>query len=449
MADGRAMNPLNILMRLANSAILAEPHALAVVLGVLSDRINLAEIEMEIDGEAKVVPVEALQAEAVGLQRDARQYSVNDGIAHVPIIGSLVQRGRSLRPVSGATSYQAISEQVALAAADDEVRAIALEIDSPGGEVSGAFAAAETIREASSIKPTWAFVNESAMSAAYLLASGASRIIAPRTAQAGSVGAVTVILDQQSMLAKRGIKAHILRSGRYKTKPNPIEGLDDESAERIQARLDETRQDFVEFVTADGRMSYATLMDTEARVFGAAEALEIGMIDEIAQIGEAMRSLDQVSRRGSIGMQKGVRMTTKAKQITDRDTDQEAAEVDAVATTEAAHEQTKQTIVHTADIAKAAVAAERKRIGTILSAEDAKGREELARTLAIETDLDADAALKILRAAPLAAAVAPKGNTAGFDQLMAQVNNPDISATPQDAEDAEAAKMLDMAIKAR
>ena len=118
-----------------------------------------------------------------------------DGIAVIEIAGTLVHRGAWIGQSSGMTSYEGIAAQLQAALADPGVRGIALDIDSFGGEVAGAFDLADRIRAARAQKPVHAFIAEHALSAGYVLASQADHIILPRTGAVGSIGVVALHTD--------------------------------------------------------------------------------------------------------------------------------------------------------------------------------------------------------------------------------------------------------------
>ena len=120
-------------------------------------------------------------------------YSVSGGgVAVIPVQGTLVQRSSGLDAESGLTSYASIGAQVREAMTDTQVRAVLMEIDSPGGEVAGLFDLVDTIHQTRSIKPVWATANENAYSAAYAIASAAERLTLPRSAGVGSIGVVAM-----------------------------------------------------------------------------------------------------------------------------------------------------------------------------------------------------------------------------------------------------------------
>src|SRR5262249_57450704 len=87
---------------------------------------------------------------------------------------------------------------------DPTVRGVILDVDSPGGEVGGLFDLVEQINaiKAANSKPLWAVANESALSAAYAIASASDRVYVTRTGEIGSLGVVAVHIDESGADAK-------------------------------------------------------------------------------------------------------------------------------------------------------------------------------------------------------------------------------------------------------
>ena len=144
-----------------------------------------------------------------------------DGITVIEIAGTLVHRGAWIGQSSGLTSYEGIAAQLQAAIADPAIRGIALDIDSFGGEVAGAFDLADRIRAARAQKPVQAFVADHALSAAYVLASQADRITLPRTGAVGSIGVVAMHSDMSGALDQKGIAVTLIHAGARKVDANP------------------------------------------------------------------------------------------------------------------------------------------------------------------------------------------------------------------------------------
>lgn len=120
----------------------------------------------------------------------ARFYQVVNGIAVLPVTGTLVHKLGGMRPFSGMTGYDGITARLQQAVSDPEVKGILLDIDSPGGQAAGAFDCADMIYRMREQKPVWALANETACSAAMLLAAACSHRLVTQTSRMGSIGVV-------------------------------------------------------------------------------------------------------------------------------------------------------------------------------------------------------------------------------------------------------------------
>ncbi len=108
--------------------------------------------------------------------------------AIIPVHGTIFPRATLFTRTSGATNTADLNWMLDWALAEDEVEAIVLDIDSPGGQVTGIHELAGRIRSAAAVKPVVAYVSGMAASAAYWLASAASCIVADPTTKMGSIG---------------------------------------------------------------------------------------------------------------------------------------------------------------------------------------------------------------------------------------------------------------------
>lgn len=93
----------------------------------------------------------------------ARFYQVVNGIAVLPVTGTLVHKLGGMRPFSGMTGYDGVTARLQQAVSDPEVKGILLDIDSPGGQAAGAFDCADMIYRMREQKPVWALANENSL----------------------------------------------------------------------------------------------------------------------------------------------------------------------------------------------------------------------------------------------------------------------------------------------
>jgi len=373
-------------------------------------------------------------------------YALSDGgVAVIPVQGTLVQRSSGLDAESGLTSYARIGAEMRDALANPQVRAILLEIDSPGGEVAGLFDLADAIYQARDVKPVWAIANENAYSAAYAIASAAERITLPRSAGVGSIGVVAMHMDQSAKDAKQGYVYTPVFAGTRKIDGSEHFPLSDEARTSLQAEVDRLYGLFVSTVARNRNIDAEAIRATEAGWLNPGEAVAGGFADGIATFADTLAELERRAAppREIVSVRAAVRRvsTTRKRQMDDLENtvaeapdenhDTPVADVRPVnedALREEGRQQGKTT--------------ERERIAAILAAPEAEGRADLARSLATETDLDAEAAIRVLSSAPEQA----KG-AAALSTAMANVRNPIVGADdPETQEDADIKAMTARAL---
>lgn len=233
-------------------------------------------------------------------KRPGTGYSNMNGVAVIPVVGTLVRRGAYVGAMSGVTSYEGLSALVRAAVDDPDVRAIALEIDSFGGEAMGVFELAADIRAAREKKPVYAFVSHYALSAGYAIASQATQIIGPDTAKAGSIGVVMLHADFSANLEKEGIAITMIHSGAHKVDGNPYQPLPEEVRAKMQDEGDKLWSRFameVELGRGD-KLRAEDALRTEAAVFLAPEARAKGLVDRVEELRPAFDRLVAGGREG-------------------------------------------------------------------------------------------------------------------------------------------------------
>ncbi|AJY47049.1 S49 family peptidase [Martelella endophytica] len=213
-----------------------------------------------------------------------------EGIGLIEIEGSLVNKGRWIGKSCGMTSYEGIGIQADDCRADDSIKAVVIEVDSFGGEVTGAFDCAEKIFELSQVKPTIAVLTDHACSAGYLLASAARQIVLPSTGLCGSIGVVSVHVDVSGWLKKEGLNVTILKAGEHKADLNPYEAIPQDVLARELAELEELRVEFAETVARfrAGRLSKDQALASEAGVYRGAKAVSAGLADAVARPSQVL-----------------------------------------------------------------------------------------------------------------------------------------------------------------
>jgi signal peptide peptidase SppA len=271
------MKPLvHLAARIFDTPHLIAPHKFEVILGVLGPRLGLGDPLM-----------------AAGESRAAsKAFEVTpDGIAIIPVEGTLVHKTYGLHALSGMRSYTDIQREVGEAAQDPAVRAILLNVDSPGGEVAGAFDAADAIYAARSSKPVFAVANNDAFSGGYLLASAADRIYVSRTSGVGSIGVIFTHLDMTGNDEKNGFKYTIVHAGARKADFHPHTALSEEARQVLEAEVERTFGLLVGAVARNRGLSESAIRATEAALFYGSDAVNVKLADRMGTRQDALADL--------------------------------------------------------------------------------------------------------------------------------------------------------------
>ena len=250
---------------------------LDVILSVLGARIGLADL-----------------AAPVGYTPAARALGPPSGkVAVIPIHGTLVRRTSGIEAESGLASYTGIAAQLDAALASPEIAAILLDIDSPGGESGGVFDLVDRIRAASEVKPVWAVANDMAFSAAYALASAATRVFVARTGGVGSIGVIAMHVDQSVKDAQDGVRYTAVFAGERKNDLNPHEPISNEAHAVLKAEVDRIYDLFVETVARHRGLDADAVRATEAGLFFGPDAVATGLADAVGSLDDALTQLTQ------------------------------------------------------------------------------------------------------------------------------------------------------------
>nr|WP_228006323.1 S49 family peptidase [Morganella morganii] len=269
--------------KLFNTPLAIHPQKAEVIVSSLTERLGITQIRsamMEDDDEY--------------FSRKARKdsgYDVLEGIAIIPVYGTLVQKLGTLRPYSGMTGYDGIRRVFLTAVNDPEVKGICLDIDSPGGEVAGCFDLVDLIYAKRGKKPIHAILSENAFSAAYAIASAADKIYVPRTGGVGSVGVIVIHCDWSQHIKDDGLKVSIITYGNRKAESNPYVALSDEAKAAIQHDVDEMGRLFVSTVSRNRGLSETVIRNTQAACYLAAEGVQMGLADVVASPDVAFQEL--------------------------------------------------------------------------------------------------------------------------------------------------------------
>jgi signal peptide peptidase SppA len=206
----------------------------------------------------------------------------------IPIVGVIANRAQSM-----GVGADEIGAMVDAAVANPRVDAIVLDIDSPGGTVTGVPELAAKVFAARGVKPVVAVANGLMASAAYWIGSAASEVVASPSSEVGSIGVIAMHEDWSAAMEQEGVKVTEFSAGKYKTEGAPWKPLGEEAETRFTERVAEVYAWFVRDVAAHRGDTPAAVRAGygEGRVLSAKEAKAVNLIDRIATMEETIMRL--------------------------------------------------------------------------------------------------------------------------------------------------------------
>lgn len=256
------------------------PQKLAVLESVVirhieGEKMDAEEVQAAIHGAAR--PVE-------------RQVS---GVAVLPLFGTIFPRANLMTSMSGATSAERFGAQFDELMNSPQVSAIVLDVNSPGGQVSGVEELSQKIYNARGKKPVVAVVNHMMASAAYWIGTAADEVVMSPSSETGSIGVFAAHQDYSKAVENDGVKVSLISAGKYKVEGNPYEPLSEEARANIQARVDENYKNFLEAIALHRGVSVTTVRNDfgEGRMLTAKQAVAVGMADRIGTLEDTVKTL--------------------------------------------------------------------------------------------------------------------------------------------------------------
>lgn len=211
-------------------------------------------------------------------------------VAVVNINGTIQQKPNLFMAIFGGTSTDVVGRHIEALAANSDIKAIVLNVDSPGGTVQGVAELADIINQARKQTHIVSVANSMSASAAYWLSSQADESVMTPSGLVGSIGVYTVHEDWSQAYEANGVKPTIVKYGKYKAEGNFYEPLSEEAIADMQARVDKYGEMFTKAV-ARGRGVTTSKVENQfgqGRVLMAKDALEAGMVDRIATLDKVI-----------------------------------------------------------------------------------------------------------------------------------------------------------------
>jgi protease-4 len=186
------------------------------------------------------------------------------------------------------TEDQKLNEAVSGLANNPEAKALIVEIDSPGGSVSGGESLHDAIAAVAAKKPVVVVMDGIATSAGYMIAVPAGRIFAQQSTLTGSIGVLLPTAEASGLLKTLGISVDEIVSGPLKNQPNYTKPLTPEGRAVLQGIVMDLYDQFVTMVATGRHMDAdAVRALADGRAYTGRQALKLGLVDAIGGMPQA------------------------------------------------------------------------------------------------------------------------------------------------------------------
>ncbi len=187
------------------------------------------------------------------------------------------------------TEPESINKQIKEFVERDDVKAIVVRINSPGGGVGPSQEIYREVKKAGAKKKIIASLGAVAASGGYYIAAGADKIIANPGTITGSIGVIMEFANAEELLNKIGFKGYVIKSGEYKDIGSPLRGMKDDEKRLLQSVIDDVHQQFVGIVAENRKLKIdAVKKFADGRIFSGQQAKNIGLVDDIGNFQDAI-----------------------------------------------------------------------------------------------------------------------------------------------------------------
>jgi signal peptide peptidase SppA len=218
-----------------------------------------------------------------GQELEVDEAEIRDGIAIIPVGGPMGVNLGEFEKGAGAVDLNDVADEVDQMELDDDVSAIILDFDSPGGMFTGTFELAARVLACE--KPIYAFTAGTMASAAYAVAAATDGIFATPSARVGSIGVYTVFQDLSQMAKQAGINVKVIASGPVKGYGQPGTALTAEQEMFLKENVMKMAKVFQDHIKATREVIAPE--DMGGQFYFGEDAVQRGFVDgTLANIGE-------------------------------------------------------------------------------------------------------------------------------------------------------------------
>lgn len=211
-------------------------------------------------------------------------------IAAIPVQGRITAAETGLAGTVPTTSPSGLRDALQQAEEADDVEAVILEVDSPGGGVTASDQMHQHIMDfkKSSNKPVVVSMGSTAASGGYWISTAADRIVTNETTLTGSLGVFIPLLNFSEAADKYGVTQKYVKSGKFKTMGSPWKDLTEQEREIFDSIVDQEYDKFVEVIMEGRGLPEQRVRDlADGRVYSGLQAKNLGLADTTGGLDEA------------------------------------------------------------------------------------------------------------------------------------------------------------------
>ncbi|MDQ6622336.1 MAG: signal peptide peptidase SppA [Verrucomicrobiota bacterium] len=219
---------------------------------------------------------------------DRARKGSNDKIAVIALRGLI---SSSLAGNVGDSMVDDMRYALEQAREDDHVRAVVLEIDSPGGEVTASDVIYNAVVRTRAKKPVVVYMDSLAASGGYYVACGGKYLMANETTITGSIGVIIETLNYEQLFNKIGLASVVFKSGKFKDMLNGARPITPEERDYVQSFVMSTYEKFLGVVAKERNLPAESLRNTiaDGRILSGVVAQQDKLIDGLGQIEDAYK----------------------------------------------------------------------------------------------------------------------------------------------------------------
>ena len=219
-------------------------------------------------------------------------------VAVIPVEGTIAPSDSSLGGVQPTVTPEGLADALAQAADDPDVRAVVLEVNSPGGGVTASDEMHQSILDfkGSSGKPVVVSMGDTAASGGYYISTAADRIVANETTLTGSLGVIIQLNNFEEIADEYGYRQVVIKSGEFKDIGNAFRELTPEEREIFQGIVDESYEEFVDVISSGRDLPKDRVRElADGRIYSGAQARELDLVDSFGGLDEAANAAENLA----------------------------------------------------------------------------------------------------------------------------------------------------------